>query len=191
MIEWVQELRAGFTAEFGTGPKVVTLATVETEGLFEPYPRARSVVCRRLEPDGALLVASDERGRKNRQVATRQAAEVCAWLPSVRRQFRLFCEARLIRGTADAGASALREQLWTELSESARALFFWPQPGAPRRAGADAFPDVVRTGLPPENFTLISLAPIDVDLLELAGHPHRRRRWRLDEAGWSVQEINP
>lgn len=28
MIEWVEELWAGFTAAFGTGPKVVTLATV-------------------------------------------------------------------------------------------------------------------------------------------------------------------
>jgi pyridoxamine 5'-phosphate oxidase len=191
MIEWVEELRAGFTAEFGTGPKVVTLATVETERVFQPSPRVRSVVCRRLDADGRLLVAIDERSRKTGEVAHRQAAEVCAWLPAVRRQFRLFCEAGLVRAAGTGDRGGLREQLWTELSESSRALFFWPHPGAPRREADAAFPPAVRTGLPPENFALVSLAPIDVDLLELAGHPHRRRRWRLDETGWSVQELNP
>ena len=63
MIEWLEELRAGFTAEFGTGPKIVTLATVASG-----VPRARAVVVRAVTDAGSLAIASDARSRKNNQL---------------------------------------------------------------------------------------------------------------------------
>ena len=190
MIEWVEELRAGFTEEFGTGPKIVTLATVEVNGPT-PLPRARTVVCRALDDDGQVLVTTDMRSPKCAQVGSRHAAELSVWFASCRRQFRIYCETELLHGRGANDPGGLRERLWSELTESARALFFWPAPGAPRDPREAAFPAAVRTGLPPDNFALIALRPIEVDLLELAEHPHRRRRWRSTDEGWRVQEINP
>jgi pyridoxamine 5'-phosphate oxidase len=192
MIEWVEELRAGFAAEFGTGPKVVTLASVDERGI----PRARSVIVRSLTDDATLVVASDARHEKNRQLAGGRYAEVCAWLPAARRQFRITCRATVIGGgppdlaPALEGWQALREQVWTEMSEATRATFFWPDPGMPRVQDPSAFPPAVRTGLPPTNFELLYLRAEAVDVLETASHPHRRRRWRRD-TNWAADEINP
>lgn len=206
MIEWVEELRAGFTEEFGTGPKVVTLATVDGAG----RPRARSVVCRRFGEteleEGLLLVASDARSRKNDELTLHAPAEVCAWLPKIRSQYRLHCRSSLIARMPPAAGPMgeamtnpgfgpnlrnFREQVWSEMSESARALFFWPDPGQPLVADPSQFPAAVRTGLPPDTFVLIALIPDEVECLDLRQHPHRRRRWRTDGQVWTVEELNP
>lgn len=191
MIEWVEELRAGFTEEFGTGPKIVTLATVDTRG----QPRARSVVVRTLTDQGSLAVASDARSEKNQQVRYSGRAEVCCWLKQMRRQFRLECVATVSGEstvtTLEVDIEELRHQVWAEMSEASRATFSWPQPGDARIGDASAFPSAVRTGLPPDHFELLFLRPNYVDLLELTSHPHRRRVWRRSGPQWAVQELNP
>ena len=200
MIEWVEELRAGFTEEFGTGPKIVTLATVEGSRR-EPRARARSVVCRRLLDHGILLIASDARSNKNWQLRQNHLAEVCTWLPKLGRQFRLSCWGVVIdhkEATPDEkrvpellATPLLRETVWGEMSEAARALFFWPPPGEPLVANSAAFPEAVRTGLPPDNFEVLGLMPEEVDLLDLSAHPHRRRRWRREAGQWRAEVVNP
>jgi pyridoxamine 5'-phosphate oxidase len=42
----------------------------------------------------------------------------------------------------------------------------------------------------PECFILLRIALEQVELLELSGHPHQRRRWRLDDS-WREQRLNP
>jgi pyridoxamine 5'-phosphate oxidase len=42
----------------------------------------------------------------------------------------------------------------------------------------------------PEHFQLLRIALVQVELLELTGQPHRRRRWRL-ETGWQEEPLNP
>jgi pyridoxamine 5'-phosphate oxidase len=189
MIEWVEQLRAGLTGEFGTGPKIVTLATVDEGGA----PRARSVVVRMLRDDGALLVACDIRSDKDVQLRIRPRAEVCAWLPSLRRQFRVAGDVDLFSEPTGgpAGGEAVREQVWAEMSDSARALFFWPRPGAPRVWDNAAFPQAVGAGLSPSNFEVLCLTPTSADVLDLVGHPHRRRRWTRHGAEWDVRDVNP
>ena len=190
MIEWVEQLRADFTAEFGTGPKVVTLATVERdEGGWRP--RVRTVVCRQLDEVGRVLVACDLRSRKLDDVRDQRSAEVCAWLPGARRQYRIQGPARAITTITDGEGA--RERIWSEMSETARALFFWPTPGTPREPDAAAFPPAVRTGLPPGNFVVLVVDTIEVDVLDLTSHPHphRRRMWQWSDRGWAAEEINP
>lgn len=197
MIEWVEELRAGFTAEFGTGPKVITLATV-----VAGFPRVRTIVCRQVTDDGVLVVASDARSEKNAQLRQTPTAEACVWLATLRRQFRLRGRASVISATGpaewhtSAGAQrvvALREVLWAELSEAARAMFFWPNPGERRDPDASHFPPSVRTGLPPDTFELVTLFPDYVETLDLRTHPHRRRGWSYDlvSGGMNSEELNP
>jgi pyridoxamine 5'-phosphate oxidase len=42
----------------------------------------------------------------------------------------------------------------------------------------------------PDHFVLLRIAIGQVELLELTGTPHRRRRWRADQQ-WREQDLNP
>jgi pyridoxamine 5'-phosphate oxidase len=42
----------------------------------------------------------------------------------------------------------------------------------------------------PEHFLLLRIVLDQVELLELTGHPHRRRRWRAS-TGWEEETLNP
>lgn len=198
MIEWVQELRADLAAEFGTGPQIMSVATVDADG----RPHVRSVVCRRIEGP-MLLIASDARSAKNQQIAGRPRVEGCFWLPKLRRQYRLAGSALVLgagRSTVgnvdlkmDDEMLKLREEVWADLSDTARALFHWPDPGRTRVPDPSLFPQAVRTGLPPDTFEVIALTPSGVESLDLRPHPHRRRRWRATThaATWAAEDLNP
>jgi pyridoxamine 5'-phosphate oxidase len=54
-----------------------------------------------------------------------------------------------------------------------------------------AFPKELPDDAPlPAWFLVLRIALERVELLELSGHPHRRRRWRL-ETGWREESLNP
>ena len=179
--DWVGELRGALDSDFGErAPRVAALATVDDAG----RPRVRSVVCRKVEDSGDLWVASDTRSQKNREARARPLGEIAFWLPTLRQQFR-------IAGSLSVtSASKRRDRAWAELSDSARALFFWDAPGRP--LGEDReFPEAVGAWTAiPLTFELLILEPDRVDHLDLNEHPHRRRVWRED-CSWAVQDVNP
>ncbi|HEX8912574.1 MAG TPA: pyridoxamine 5'-phosphate oxidase family protein [Humisphaera sp.] len=185
MSEWIGELQSALTREFGDKPNVATLATVDKGGA----PRARTVVCRRVQPDGSVLVASDARSEKNEQVKGTQQAEVVFWLPTLREQYRLFGSTRVMLPNPPEAA---RLEVWRAMSDAARALFFWPSPGAKRVEPDESFPKAVDAGQsPPNNFEVIVVRPRKVEHLNLNGHPHRRRRWMLAGKWTAAAEVNP
>ncbi len=172
-------LRSALDDECGAGPRVAAMATVDHEGT----PRVRSVVCRRIGP-ASIWVASDARSAKNRQVRAVPAVELAFWLPRRREQFR-------VAGVVAIAGQEDRLAAWAELSDAARALFFWSEPGRAREDSADACSAGVPADQPaPVAFELLALAVGQVEHLELSPHPHRRRRWRA-ETGWEVEDLNP
>jgi len=50
MSEWVEELSKALVDEFADSPHVCTLATIDKNGA----PRVRSVICRKISPDGSV-----------------------------------------------------------------------------------------------------------------------------------------
>ncbi len=179
--DWVGELRAALDSEFGErAPRVGALATVDDAG----RPRVRSVVCRKVEDTGALWVVSDARSEKNREIRARPFGEIAFWLPSLRQQFR-------IAGSLVVTSAGNRRDLaWAELSDAARALFFWDPPGYPIGEVGE-FPKAVGAGTAiPAAFELLILNADRADHLDLNAHPHRRRVWRADSS-WVVREVNP
>jgi PPOX class probable FMN-dependent enzyme len=179
--DWVGELREALDAEFvDEVPRVVTLATVDDEG----RPRARSVICRNVEDDGSLWVASDARSEKNHQARAHPFGAMVFWLPSLREQF---CLAGSLSVTS---ASERRDRAWAELSDKSRALFFGAKPGSAIREG-DEFPEEVGAWTAiPGSFELLILKPDCVDHVDLNEHPARRRIWRADRS-WAVRDVNP
>ena len=184
-MQWLQELREAMRPpEGGGGPIVATLATVDAAGC----PRARSVVVRRLDDGGRLWIASDGRSEKNEELRRNPAGEVVLWLPGQRLQFRLRGPVELL------GAGSPQDErvvLWRELSDSARALFFWPSPGAPLSADSREVPAAAPASLaPPASFEVVVLRPAEVERLDLRPHPHARSRWRQED-DWRGFDINP
>jgi pyridoxamine 5'-phosphate oxidase len=185
MSEWIGELRSALAGEYGDRPSFATLATVDKGG----SPRARTVVCRKVADDGTIYIASDARSEKNEQVRANAQAEVVFWLPTLREQFRLFGSTRVMAANP---AEAARADLWRALSDAARALFFWPSPGARRIDPPEAYPQAMTADQPvPANFEVIIVKPRRVEHLSLSVHPHRRRRWMLAGKWTAAAEINP
>src|SRR3954470_22541307 len=86
-MDWLVELSASMGSVQRSTPLIATLATVDWQG----RPRARSVVCRRIdEEDGSVWIASDARTEKNEHARESKLAELVIWLPQPREQFRLF-----------------------------------------------------------------------------------------------------
>src|SRR5687768_7583827 len=139
MMVWVAEFRSSLEREFGDHPRVAALATVDESD----HPRARSVVCRQVEDDGTTWYTSDARSAKNRQLSREPRAEAVFWLPMLREQYRISGRVDIIR---PGDAEDVRTHAWDTLSSASRALFLWPDPGAPLDPDAGRFPAKISAG---------------------------------------------
>ena len=159
------------------------LATVAADGT----PRVRTLVFRGWAGPAALDLLTDGRSAKPSELQHQNAVELCWLLPKARSQFRL--RGRKATLAADEKEQE-RQRHWQALSPEGRALWGWPEPGAPLEASA-AFPNQLPDDTPmPPHFELLRIDLHQVELLELTHHPHRRRRWRL-QSGWLEEALNP
>lgn len=159
------------------------LATVAPDGT----PRVRTLVFRGWADGAALDLLTDGRSAKPAELQHQPVVELCWLLPRARCQFRL--QGAVLRLPADVDREE-RQRHWQRLTPSGRALWGWPEPGAPFNAAED-FPLELADDTPmPEQFQLLRIDLAQVELLELRDHPHQRRRWRRAD-GWHEQRLNP
>ena len=181
---WRPLLRAARERE-GRAPAArwLQLATLATDGT----PRVRTLVFRGWAAAAQLDLLTDGRSGKCDELRHQTAVELCWLLPKARSQFRL-------RGAVLTLPHALqqRELLrhWQQLTPAGRALWAWPPPGAALDRQASFAAEVADDAPLPASFALLRMAIDQVELLELVGCPHRRRRWRADQQ-WQAQELNP
>lgn len=159
------------------------LATVAGDGT----PRVRTLVARGWAGPATLELLSDGRSAKAAELTRQPAVELCWLLPLARSQFRLRGQLESLPPDEEWQE---RERHWRALTPGGRALWDWPPPGAPLESNA-TFAEALADGAPlPEHFLLLRVVLSQVELLELVGHPHRRRRWRV-ETGWTEELLNP
>ena len=150
-------------------------------------PRVRTLVFRGWAGPQQLDLLTDGRSAKAAELKQEPRVELCWLLPKARCQFRLRGQRLQL---APEAALAARHQHWQQLNPGARALWGWPHPGASFEA-AGPFPAELPDGTPlPDTFELLRIELEQVELLELTGHPHQRRRWRADQ-GWAEERLNP
>jgi pyridoxamine 5'-phosphate oxidase len=181
---WRPLLRGARERE-GRNPQArwLQLATLAADG----SPRVRTLVFRGWAGPALLDLLTDGRSGKAAELQTEPRLELCWLLPKARSQFRL--RGALAALSPEALESA-RRQHWQQLRPEARALWGWPPPGEPLQAEGP-FPAALADGTPmPAGFQLLRIAIARVELLELSGNPHRRRRWCASE-GWREQPLNP
>ncbi|CAK6695313.1 Pyridoxine/pyridoxamine 5'-phosphate oxidase [Synechococcus sp. CBW1107] len=159
------------------------LATVAPDGT----PRVRTLVFRGWANGSALDLLTDGRSAKPAELQQQPAVELCWLLPKARCQFRL--GGAVLNLPTDVELDE-RQRHWQRLTPAGRALWGWPEPGAPLDAAA-SFPAELADNTPlPEHFHLLRIGLEQVELLELGGHSHKRRRWRRQE-GWAEELLNP
>ncbi|WP_216904148.1 pyridoxamine 5'-phosphate oxidase [Synechococcus sp. CCY 9618] len=181
---WRPLLRGAIERQ-GRSPQArwLQLASLGSDGT----PRVRTLVFRCWAGSSALDLLTDRRSAKSGELTAESPLELCWLLPRARSQFRL--RGHRLQLDGDAEDLALRRH-WEALTPRARALWGWPTPGEPLEPEA-AFPRELQDGAPmPEHFELLRVWLQRVELLELQGHPHRRRCWR-EETGWQEEWLNP
>ena len=158
------------------------VATVSPEGL----PSVRTVVLRGLTPEGAPYFYTDLRSRKANHLSQNPNAELHAWFPVTREQFRLAGRASMHGSQATGPWVELRRAAWSALEDAARLAFIGPPPGrtyvTPMLREAPP--------APPQEFLVVSLDVTEVDWLAL-GPPPTRAGFRLLGAGWTQQSLTP
>ncbi|WP_369795511.1 pyridoxamine 5'-phosphate oxidase [Synechococcus sp. GFB01] len=135
----------------------------------------------------ALDLLTDGRSAKAAELRAQPALELCWLLPRARCQLRL---RGMVVDLPCEQKRAERQRHWLALTPEGRALWGWPPPGEPLEASVP-FPAALPPESPmPEAFVLLRIALAQVELLELGGQPHRRRRWRAASA-WREEPLNP
>ncbi|GBG30685.1 Pyridoxine/pyridoxamine 5'-phosphate oxidase 2 [Hondaea fermentalgiana] len=130
--------------------KFAQLATVSSDGI----PANRTVVFRGwYEQDGrkALRFITNGEAEKVAQAKANSAAELCWYFTDSREQYRLTGDLEVVAADAkDDKLVTLRKNQWSELSDSAREQFYWPQPRSVLPSGVDNFKDLLDKGAIPE-----------------------------------------
>ncbi|MEL6183514.1 MAG: pyridoxamine 5'-phosphate oxidase family protein [Myxococcota bacterium] len=177
---WLPELRAALARNRRHHVQVATA---------DPRlgPTVRTVVLRRVDEDGVLAFFTDARSEKSDQLRSDARAEILAWWPKGRVQFRWRGRASLSVDPKDP----LRQQMWEALREEDAARFCGPAPGAPVEAPRAASTEGEASGIP-ATFAAVRLVPEEVDILRLDPGDHTRRRFtRPDATTWATEEITP
>lgn len=183
MLLWLGIFQEALADEYADRPRIVTLATVDAQN----HPRARTVILRQIDNDGRLWITSSGKAEKNAHLRNAPFAEIVAYLPTRREQFRLAGAVKVI-GQGDD--NAVRQRFWQTLSDAARATFYWPIIGQPVQPGENP-PAAIPASTPmPDHFELIAIHPEIVEHLTTASIPHRRTRWQQANE-WEPERINP
>lgn len=172
------------------------LATVNHEG----RPSNRTIVFRGFgEGDRAAEIKfiTDRRSAKINQLQANPWGELCWYFPKTREQFRIMGDCTIVDGLNPNSADQKSRRItWHNLSDSARAQFAWPAPAADLGAPEAFEPLNLDPNQPLEDFSLLYLAPTQVDHLELKGqpdapYPQSRCRYSLESGEWRQRSVNP
>ena len=185
MRTWLDSLREDKRLEFGDKPLTAALATARTNN-GRAAAANRMVVVRDVADDGRLTIASDARSEKNAQLVEVPRSSLLVWFADRRRQYRLAGPIDVLGARSPQAAD-----VWRSMTDTARALFAWPTPGAPRSPDAVFAEKVPADAAVPGNFELLVLTPASVDVLDLNTQPHTRTIWTPAETGWVGTLVNP
>ena len=179
---WLQQLKRAIRGNRRDAHnRYFQFATLGLDG----KPRVRMVVFRGFSlSESSFFIITDARSEKMKELAQCPDVEVSWYFTRTREQFRLQCSAVALTHGADVDSQ--RDVLWKGLSDSAKAQFFWPEPGLP----VDEGQSLEITAQPPKTFAVIECRPQRVDHLVLA-KTQRRTLSELMESGWIAISVNP
>jgi pyridoxamine 5'-phosphate oxidase len=172
------------------GSRYLQLATLDVDG----YPAVRTVVFRGfLEGTDILLIHTDIRSGKVAQLTKQPNVQLCWYFSDTREQYRISGKVELV----DENSTQWQQQRisqWQALSSSAKAAYFWSEPGAILALDDRNQPmlQIQEDELAVcQNFMLVLIHPKSVDHLQLKPTPHKRLSYQLVDNQWSKNALNP
>ena len=178
--------------------RFIQMATVTQRG----EPRNRTVVFRGFDDDQeSLLICTDSRSQKFRELTHRQSVELCWYFLQSREQYRLNGTVQFVQQPHKI------QQIWSSLSTSSKAQFYWPTPGeavidsqkalsesATKLAEKLRAPNIQPSDLEkspyPSNFVVIKASFNSVDYLSLVGS-YQRLICHRTAIGWESKAVYP
>ena len=179
---WLQQLKRAIRGNRRDAHnRYIQFATLGLDG----KPRVRMVVFRGFSlSEVSFFIITDARSEKVKELAECPDVEVSWYFTHTREQFRLHCST--VTHSDGVDVELHRYALWKGLSDTAKAQFFWPEPGLPLGEGQSR----EITAHPPETFVVIECQPQRVDHLILA-KTQKRTGSELTASGWTEVSVNP
>ncbi len=173
---WRQELKSSQKREGNTASsRWIQFATISEDN----EPRIRTVVFRGWLKENSMLIFTDSRSEKVKDIKINNQVEVLWFLPKSKSQFRF-------KGYANTVDEDI--YYWKNLNDNSKSSWFWPNPG--EQFNSEEYKGVHNKLLRPNNFLVYEISIHTVELLKLENPLHKRYLWKEDD-GWIQKRINP
>jgi len=174
--QWRQELKSSQKKE-GKSPsnRWIQMATITKNN----QPRIRTVVFRGWLDNDSMLIFTDKRSQKIKDLEDNNNVEILWLFIKSKSQFRFKGQAFKIIDDIS---------YWNNLTENVKDTWFWPKPGEPLSQNKL----VIDTNKieKPYNFSVFQIKIDSVDLLKLEKPIHKRYFWNKQDL-WRRLEVNP
>tara|TARA_Y100001970_G_C13935342_1_gene700393 strand:+ start:116 stop:661 length:546 start_codon:yes stop_codon:yes gene_type:complete len=174
--QWRQELKSSQKKE-GRSPlsRWIQIATISKN----MQPRVRTVVFRGWLNNNSMIIYTDKRSEKIKDLKTNNDVEILWLFLKSKSQFRLKGTIHVINDN---------DIYWNKLSKKSKSTWFWPEPG--KSLDYESIKYLDKTFKKPNNFSVLELRINSVDLLKLENPIHTRYMWR-EENLWECTRLNP
>tara|TARA_Y100000589_G_scaffold131481_1_gene125207 strand:+ start:630 stop:1175 length:546 start_codon:yes stop_codon:yes gene_type:complete len=151
------------------------IATTSKDNL----PRLRTIVFRGWLENHSMLIYTDRRSEKIKDINNNNKVELLWFFPKSKSQYRFKGEAYEIKDNI---------QFWNSLSEKSKLSWFWPTPG--ERLSEIKFFDNPKNLNRPDTFFALGVKIDYVELLKLERPIHKRCCWSSQD-NWTRIALNP
>ena len=174
---WRQRLKASQSKEGKLASnRWIQIANVSKNN----QPRVRTVVFRGWLDNTTMLIYTDKRSEKYKDIESNKNIEVL-WL-----FFKTKSQYRFKGKVYEVGDNI---KYWDNLYERSKEQWFWPSPGKIFDQ-KDNIPSLNKKLSKPNNFSVLKININEVDLLKLEKPVHKRYLWKKSD-NWKCIEINP
>jgi len=143
-------------------------------------PRVRTVVFRGWLDNSTMLIYTDKRSEKYRDLETNNNIEVLWLFFKTKSQYRFKGKVYELDDN---------DKYWDNLLDRSKDQWFWPSPGKKIDQNNTISP-INKTLLKPNNFAVLKININEVDLLKLEKPLHKRFIWKKID-NWRCIEVNP
>jgi len=173
---WRQELKASQNKEASnTSNRWIQIATINRNN----EPSLRTVVFRGWLKDNSMLVYTDSRTEKVKDIKDNNNVEILWLLTKSKSQFRFKGNANIVQDDM---------KYWEELNYKSRSTWFWPKPGY--EFNTKNIKKDINQENKPNNFLVLEIIIHTVELLRLEKPIHKRYIWKESDS-WTKVRINP
>ena len=174
--QWRQELKSSQKKDLKfTGNRWIQIATINSNN----EPRLRTVVFRGWLKENSMLIFTDSRSEKYRDIKLNDNVEILWLFAKSKSQFRFKGNAKIVNENTN---------YWDNLNERSKSSWFWPNPS--NLYSELDYKKNQKDSSKPNNFIVYEIVIHTVELLKLEKPIHKRFIWK-ENNNWEKIRINP